>query len=300
VTLPLSTRAPAKLNLCLYVGGRRRDGLHEICSLFQSVSLADEVTLERGARRDEIVCPGVSGENLALRALARFRREIGLDEPPIRITIRKNIPVAAGLGGGSADAAAVLRLCAALRGVDPLELIGLASALGADVPSQLVPGTALVTGAGERVEPAGPLDRLACVLLHGVGTLDTSLVYGQADALGETRSGLGRVEQRLRSALRDAAGDPLALAELAHNDLQSVAARLEPAVDRAVALLREQGARVALVSGSGPAAFGLFATTGEAESAVSALAPRWEGAVAVVEAVGPDYAATASLSGSGQ
>jgi 4-diphosphocytidyl-2-C-methyl-D-erythritol kinase len=274
--------------------------LHEICSVFQSVSLADAVTLERGTDRDEIVCPGVSGENLALRALERFRREIGLDEPAIRITIRKNIPVAAGLGGGSADAAAVLRACAAVRGIDPRELTELGRALGADVPSQLVPGTALVTGAGERVEPVGPLDQLACVLLHGVGTLDTSLVYSQADALGATRSSLGRVEQRLRRALGDAGGDPLALAELAHNDLQAVAARLEPAVDRALALLREQGARVALVSGSGPAAFGVFGDHAEAKRAAAALAAHWEGAVSVVEAVGAGYAATASFSGSGQ
>jgi 4-diphosphocytidyl-2-C-methyl-D-erythritol kinase len=298
--LPLSTRAPAKLNLCLYVGGRRPDGLHEICSVFQSVSLADEVTLEKGPGRDEVVCPGVSGENLALRALERFRREVGLDEPAIRITIRKSIPVAAGLGGGSADAAAVLRVCAAVRGVDPRELTELAGALGADVPSQLVPGTALVTGAGECVEPAGPLDQLACVLLHSVGALDTSLVYSQADAFGATRSSLGRVEQRLRRALGGAGGDPLALAELAHNDLQSVAVRLEPAVDRALALLREQGARVALVSGSGPAAFGVFGDHHEARRAASALAGRWDGDVSVVEAVGAGYAAAASLSGKGQ
>jgi 4-diphosphocytidyl-2-C-methyl-D-erythritol kinase len=300
VTLPLKARAPAKLNLCLYVGGRRPDGLHEICSVFQSVSLADELTLEEGTGRDEVVCPGVRGENLALRALERFRQEFGLDAPAIRIRIEKNIPVAAGLGGGSADAAAVLRACAILRGVDARALTEVAWVLGADVPSQLVPGTALVTGAGERVESMAPLDQLACVLLHGVGNLATSLVYSQADALGPPRSSLSRIEKQLRRALDDAGGDPLALAELAHNDLQPVAARLEPAVDRALALLREQGARVALVSGSGPATFGLFPDRGQAESASAALSERWEGAVSVVAAVGDDYAATASFSGSGQ
>jgi 4-diphosphocytidyl-2-C-methyl-D-erythritol kinase len=300
VTLPLHARAPAKLNLCLYVGGRRSDGLHEICSLFQSVSLADELTLEEGPGRDEVVCPGVTGENLALRALERFRQEFGLDEPAIRITIEKKIPVAAGLGGGSADAAAVLRACAALRRLDPRDLTELAWVLGADVPSQLVPGTALVTGAGERVESVAPLDQLAGVLLHGIGSLATSLVYSQADALGPTRSSLSRIEKQLRRALDDAGGDPLALGELASNDLEPVAARLEPAVDRALTLLREQGAQVALVSGSGPATFGLFSDRAEAERAAAALSDRWDGTVSVVEAAGDDYAATASLSGSGQ
>jgi 4-diphosphocytidyl-2-C-methyl-D-erythritol kinase len=300
VKLPLTTFAPAKVNLCLYVGSRRPDGLHEICSLFQSVTLADEVALEAGMGGDEVVCPGVTGDNLALLALERFRAKVGLDESAIRITIRKKIPVAAGLGGGSADAAAVLRLCGALGGIDTHELSGLATALGADVPSQLVPGTALVTGAGERVEPVESLRRFAGLLLHGVGRLDTSLVYSQVDALGTTRPSLSRVEQRLRKALAGCHGDPVALAEVAHNDLQPIAARLEPAVDTALSLLREEGAPVALMSGSGPAVFGLFAERTEAERAASALAGRWDGSVSVVDAFAPDYAATVSRSGSGQ
>ena len=119
---PLRLSAPAKLNLCLYLGPRRDDGLHELCSLFEPLTLADLIavptstTSERGqsrighvAERDEVVCPGVEGENLAARALAALR-ERGWEVPPLRIEIDKRIPVAAGLGGGSADAAAVLRL----------------------------------------------------------------------------------------------------------------------------------------------------------------------------------------------
>src|SRR6187402_3533941 len=100
--------APAKLNLCLYLGPRREDGLHELCSLFEPLALADLIEVVE-AERDEVICPGVEGENLAARALAALR-ERGWRHPPLRVRIEKRIPVAAGLGGGSADAAAVLRL----------------------------------------------------------------------------------------------------------------------------------------------------------------------------------------------
>ena len=102
--------APAKLNLCLYLGPRRDDGLHELCSLFEPLALADLIEVSE-AERDEVVCPGVEGENLAARALAALRAR-GWDHPPLRVEIEKRIPVAAGLGGGSADAAAILRLAA--------------------------------------------------------------------------------------------------------------------------------------------------------------------------------------------
>src|SRR6478609_11499726 len=116
----MQIHAPAKLNLCLYLGPRRDDGLHELCSLFEPLALADLITLptlttpgggqsRMGAELDEVVCPGVEGENLAARALAALR-ERGWDAPPLRIEIEKRTPVAAGLGGGSADAAAILRL----------------------------------------------------------------------------------------------------------------------------------------------------------------------------------------------
>ena len=145
------TRAPAKLNLCLYVGPRRPDGLHELRSVFHPITLADEVVLEQApSGSDEVVCPGVEGPNLAGAALHAFRERFGWDGPPVRITIEKHIPVAAGLGGGSADAAAVLRLAAAASGLRPAEsdLADLAMSLGADVPSQLVPRPALVDRRG--------------------------------------------------------------------------------------------------------------------------------------------------------
>src|SRR4051812_39517502 len=111
--MSLRARAPAKVNLCLYVGTPRDDGLHPLVSVVQALSLADLLTLApAGGDVDEVVCPGVEGPNLATRALELFREHTGWDGPPQRLTIDKRIPVAAGMGGGSSDAAATLRLAA--------------------------------------------------------------------------------------------------------------------------------------------------------------------------------------------
>ncbi len=147
---PGTMLAPAKLNLCLYVGPAREDGLHEIRSLFEPLELADELRLSE-ASSDEVICEGIEGPDLTARALIALR-ENGWDGPPLRIEVTKRVPVAAGLGGGSADAAAVLRLA---RGeVEGLRAI--AAGIGADVPSQLQPRPCLVAGAGEVIEPAPP------------------------------------------------------------------------------------------------------------------------------------------------
>jgi 4-diphosphocytidyl-2-C-methyl-D-erythritol kinase len=174
----LQLSAPAKLNLCLYLGRPREDGLHELCSLFEPLALADLIKVSE-AERDEVVCPGVEGENLAARALAKLR-ERGWERPPLRVEIEKRVPVAAGLGGGSADAAAVLRL--ARGGVGGLQAI--AAELGADVPSQLVPALSLVQGAGERVEPLPRPVGHAALLLPDGGGLSTAEVFAAADRLG--------------------------------------------------------------------------------------------------------------------
>src|SRR4051794_1157236 len=149
--------APAKVNLVLRVGSRRSDGLHDICSLFASLELADDVTVEQAAA-DQVVCPGVNGPNLAHAAIEAFRDAVAPDLPPLRVTIGKRIPVAAGLGGGSADAAAVLRAANAIAG-GPLDVAGLRSPRarpGADVPSPGEPPPAPVGGAGGGGEPRDP------------------------------------------------------------------------------------------------------------------------------------------------
>jgi 4-diphosphocytidyl-2-C-methyl-D-erythritol kinase len=266
--------APAKLNLCLFLGPRRDDGLHELCSLFEPLALADAIEVS-DAERDEVVCPGVEGENLASRALAALR-ERGWEHPPLRIEIEKRIPVAAGLGGGSADAAAVLRLA---RNPDPAagagwipDLPAIAAGLGADVPSQLTPTLSLVRGAGESVERLPDPAPHAVVLLPGGGGLSTAAVFAEADRLGLGRD--GEELDSLAAGLREAAGagaSPLAYAERLANDLEPAARSLRPDIGEALDALRAAGAPLALLTGSGPTAFGLFPDLAAAERAAATL-----------------------------
>lgn len=269
--------APAKLNLCLYLGAPREDGLHELCSLFEPLALADLIEVTP-ADRDEVICSGVEGENLAARALAALRERSWAHEP-LRIEIEKRVPVAAGLGGGSADAAAVLRLAAG----EVADLPRLAAELGADVPSQLRPSPALVRGAGERVEPLPDPAEHAAVLLPGGGGLSTPEVFAEADRLGLGRS----VEELddLAGQLREAAGSgasPLAYPELLVNDLTEAAVSLRPDIGDALRALRAAGAHVAILSGSGPTAVGLFDDLRSAQAAADSL----DAAEAIVCAAG--------------
>jgi len=269
-------RAPAKLNLCLYVGETRDDGLHELRSLFCPLTLADGiVVVDAEGEGDEVVCPGVDGPNLATLALEALRAR-GWSRPPVYVEIDKRIPVAAGLGGGSADAAAMLRL--GLGEVDGLA--DLAAAIGADVPSQLDPGFALVAGAGERVERLPDPGEPGFVLIPGDGGLATAEVYAAADGLGIGRPirELDEIEGRLRAAASGGAS-PLDYLDLLTNDLENPALSLQPEISEALAALEEVGAVKAMVTGSGPTAFGLFEDVVRADEAAAALAPRYAGAI---------------------
>jgi len=262
----MQIHAPAKLNLCLYLGASREDGLHELCSLFEPLALADLIEVEE-AERDKVLCAGVKGENLATRALAALR-DVGWESPALRIEIEKRIPVAAGLGGGSADAAAVLRLAAG----EISQLEEIAAGLGADVPSQLTPALALIRGAGERIERLPEPQPHAVVLLPGGGGLSTAAVFAEADRLG-----LGREADQLKelaARLRTVAGtgaSPLDYSELLVNDLEPAARSLRPNIGAALDALRVAGAPRALLTGSGPTAFGLFADLAEARAAASQI-----------------------------
>jgi 4-diphosphocytidyl-2-C-methyl-D-erythritol kinase len=294
--LPLRALAPAKINLGLFVGPTRPDSRHELVSVMQSISLADELTLEcapEGAEHDEVVCPGVDGENLAARALELFRHATGWKQTAVRLTIDKRIPVAGGLGGGSADAAAALRLASVASGLGEEDLLlELAGLLGADVPAQVTPGRWLATGAGERLRAlADPVSGLGVLVLAQSAPLSTAEVYATADQLaaadatretaqpgGHGRSMLELDERRdrLLRALELGAVLP-AHAELLHNDLQKAAIELYPTIEQALEQASQAGAELALVSGSGPTVIGLFAHAnglGRAERAVGALAGR--------------------------
>jgi 4-diphosphocytidyl-2-C-methyl-D-erythritol kinase len=264
----LHERAYAKLNLVLHVGAPRDDGLHPLCSLFASLDLADEVdgSLTRNAR-DTVACPGVAGPNLALEAIDVFRRRTGLPAGGVDVRIDKRIPVAAGLGGGSADAAAVLRMLNRMSDlpVEPEDLRELGARLGADVPSQIEGGHALVQGVGERVERV-ELPPLAAVLVPSVTGLRTSDVYAELDRLGGWRERLDPEPLR-----RLAAGDPAALPIALENDLEPAALSLRPELGETLERLRASGALGAAVSGSGPTCFGLFESRPAAEAAAAAI-----------------------------
>ena len=273
--LPETVAAPAKLNLCLYVGPRREDGLHEIRSLFEPLELADELRITE-APEDEVICEGFDEPDLTATALAALR-EHGWDGPPLRIEVQKRVPVAAGLGGGSADAAAVLRL--AMGELEGLRSI--AAGIGADVPSQLQPRPCLVAGAGEVIEPAPSSGEHAVVLIPQAEGLSTAAVYAEADRLGSPRgeAELEAIRRRLRDAV-DAGGSPLDYREHLVNDLQPAAISLRPEIDDALSALEEAGAAHAMVTGSGPTAFGLYPTAEEAAGAAAELRGRFPDSLA--------------------
>jgi 4-diphosphocytidyl-2-C-methyl-D-erythritol kinase len=307
----LRALAPGKTNLCLFLGPTRPDGLHELVSVVEPLSLADELTLEPldassaadvaaapgltgapcSACEDEVVCAGVEGPNLAGTALARYRAASGWEGPPQRLTIVKRVPVAAGMGGGSGDAAAALRLAAhaAGRPGDPL-IARLAPELGADVPSQVGPAPVLVGGAGEQVEPAPALAPHGVLVLPSRARLSTPDVFREADRLG-----LGRSTQEL-AGLRERLARGLT-PELIVNDLEPAARSLCPAIEPALEAARAEGAAQALLSGSGPTVVGLFWGAdgiAAATAAAERLRDRFPGAAAA-RPVAADFAAVGAV-----
>ena len=289
----LSALAPGKVNLCLFLGPLRDDGRHELVTVLQSVSLADELMLtsseELPAGPDVVVCPGVQGTNLVAAALEGLRGR-GWDAPPVRIEIIKRIPVAAGMGGGSADAAAALRLAMELAPGRPEEVAALAASLGADVPSQLAPGVVLGTGAGDVVEPYGPLAPHAVVLVPSTLGLSTADVYREADRLGLPRTAdeLRERYERVASALRP---DARVVDELLVNDLEPAALSLCPSIEGVLQAVGDAGADRALVCGSGPTVVGIFwgaAGADRADAAAASLAERFPGTTSA-RPVGVDF-----------
>jgi 4-diphosphocytidyl-2-C-methyl-D-erythritol kinase len=264
--------APAKLNLGLRITGRRADGYHELESVFAPLDLADEIELEiAGAARTQVELAlagapaGVPEDatNLAVQAAAGFLAAAGLARE-VRIRLTKWIPAAAGLGGGSSDAGAVLRALAASfpDALAPPALARLALALGADVPYFLAPCLARVTGIGERIQPLADFAPLACLLVNPGVPLSTAAVFAAWDARPE----------RLPAAIDPELGLDLA------NDLAGPADRLCPAIAPLRERLRALGARAVGLSGSGPTVFGIFADAAEAARAQARAAfarPVW-------------------------
>jgi 4-diphosphocytidyl-2-C-methyl-D-erythritol kinase len=305
ITRPAQTctaRVPAKINLQLSVGPLRADGYHDIVSVFHAVALFDEVTVSQ-ADRTSVEVSGEGAEsvpsgqaNLAVMAAVALAKKTGRrgQANAVRIEIRKRIPVAAGLAGGSADAAATLVACNELwgTGLSAPALSEIGSTLGSDVPFALLGGTAVGIGRGEQLTTALVTGNYHWVLAFGVGGLSTPDVYAACDRLRAARSGNRGPAQapapvlnaELMAALRS--GDPFAVGPLLSNDLQPAALSLQPLLRRALAAGKEHGAVGAVVSGSGPTCAFLAADAEEA----SELAVGITGAGvcrAVVQVTGP-------------
>ena len=255
----VTVRTPAKVNLQLSVGGRRLDGYHDLVTVFQAVGLYDEVVARPSKGGATVRVSGIPDDavplghdNLAVRAALALAEATGVD-PDVELELRKSIPVAGGMAGGSADAAGALVACDALWGthLEREELVALAAGLGADVPFALVGGTAIGLGTGTRLTPALARGRFHWVFAFAETGLSTAEVYAEHDRLALETVGLEpEVSDLLMAALR--AGDAVALGRSLANDLQRAAVSLRPRLRLTLDVGEEYGALGAIVSGSGP------------------------------------------------
>ena len=277
---PVLRLARAKVNLYLHVAGRRADGLHLLDSLVVfapaadriEVAWADRCTLSVSGPMAPALAEVPESANLAWRAAEALAHWAGV-EPRAAIRLHKELPVAAGLGGGSADAAAVLHACDTLwaTGAGDAVLRVLAAGLGADVPVCVMDAAALVAGTGERLSAAPPLPPLPLVLVRAPVALSTRDVFA-------AYAGAHAPLVPLAGWWNDIAALAAALGER-RNDLEAAALALAPAVGDALALLRRRpGCLLARMSGSGPVCFGLFLSADAADAAAETIAaarPDW-------------------------
>jgi 4-diphosphocytidyl-2-C-methyl-D-erythritol kinase len=288
----VTARVPAKVNLELMVGPRRPDGFHHLATVFQAVGLYDDVSVESaddwgvtvtGPYADQVP---TDDSNLAMRAARLLAGETGIDVP-VHITIDKDIPVAGGMAGGSADAAGALVACDALWGLGSSKtgLEELGAEIGSDVPFALTGGTAMGSGRGDRLAPVLGRGHYHWVFALGDVGLSTPAVYAECDRLRAT----SRVREPVPSASMMTAlrsGDAAALGRALSNDLQPAAISLQPRLDEVLRTGIEYGALGGIVSGSGPTVAFLVADTERGLDLAVALTA--SGTVSVVKrAVGP-------------
>ena len=265
-------RAPAKVNLTLEILNRQDDGYHRLRSIMLPVALEDEIAVEP-AERFAFACePAMAGDNLVVRAFAAA----GIAQAPLAVTLRKRIPVGAGLGGGSSDAAAILRAAigGALGAVAPQDWVAAARALGSDIPFFLTGTGALVEGTGERVTALGALPPWWVVILAPDVHVDTGDAYrrlatDRTTAPAQTRARAESASIRALEAVQRA--DYGAAIAAATNDFEPLIAAAYPPVAAALRALRDAGAAHAMLSGSGGATFALLPDEGAARALAAAI-----------------------------
>jgi 4-diphosphocytidyl-2-C-methyl-D-erythritol kinase len=280
----ISAFAPAKINLFLRVVGRRADGYHELDSIFVPIAIGDEIALEtRPSTRRIVRLHGSFGNlpaderNLAVRAAIDFMADFEITAE-VLINLRKSIPPGAGLGGGSSDAATVLRLMSALFRIDePERLAQVAVKIGADVPFFLNPVPSRVTGIGERIAPLGAIAPLALVLAIPPVEVPTAEVY--RDLKPDHWSGPAS-NKDVAEVMAGHTSEHLFV-----NDLARVAMVRWPEIAHTKAQLEELGARVASMTGSGAGVFGIFASAARAEGAAAEMRRRNPGITTIATSV---------------
>ncbi|MEY3677275.1 MAG: hypothetical protein RL351_502 [Actinomycetota bacterium] len=292
----ISVSAPGKINIFFKVGALQENGFHEVLSVYQALDLRETVTVSAadswqvsvsGALSAEQIAAVPTGEeNLVVRAAKSIAELAGLDNPhPVNFEITKNVPVAGGMGGGSADAAAALLAVDELWciGIDGEALLHKAAELGADIPFALIGGTAIGVGKGDDLEPIDDVNQLHWVLVPMDAGLSTPRVYAKLDEIRAARGedpelvATPSKPRELISALQF--GDAREVAKYLHNDLQEAAVALMPELSITMHAGLAAGALAAMVSGSGPTVAMLAESAAAAESLANHLA--FEGYIAI-------------------
>ena len=294
-------RAPGKINVFLKVGALLEDGYHDVATAYQAVSLYEDIRAT-AADNFSVTFTGsidtsslaTDGSNLAIKAATLLAHRAGYRKG-VHLEIEKHVPIAGGMGGGSADAAATLLACDSLWGTDLTreDLLELATQLGSDVPFAFTGGTAIGTGRGDQLSPALATGSFQWVLALADFGMSTPLVYSELDRHRDRHaqdifpaSMQPQVDANVLQALR--AGDPHMLAEVLHNDLQAPALHLEPQLGAVIEIGEENGALAGMISGSGPTVAFLAADLDAAlELQIALSAAR----LTVVRATGPVHGA---------
>lgn len=292
----ISVSAPGKINIFFKVGALQENGYHEVLSVYQALDLRETVTVTSADNwqvsvsgalsADQIAAVPTGEENLVVRAAKSIAELAGLEDPhPVNFEITKNVPVAGGMGGGSADAAAALLAVDELwcTGVDGEALLHKAAELGADIPFALIGGTAIGVGKGDDLEPIDDVNQLHWVLVPMDAGLSTPRVYAKLDEIRAARGENPELvatpskPRELISALQF--GDAREVARYLHNDLQEAAVALMPELSITMHAGLAAGALAAMVSGSGPTVAMLAESAAAAQSIANHLA--FEGYIAI-------------------
>ncbi|MBG6212840.1 4-diphosphocytidyl-2-C-methyl-D-erythritol kinase [Cryobacterium sp. CAN_C3] len=300
-TTVVHARAPGKINVFLKVGAVMEDGYHDLATAYQAVSLFEEVRASPASDfsvefSGSIDTSGLAtdGSNLAIKAAQALARQAGY-RGGVHLEIEKNVPIAGGMGGGSADAAATLLACDTLWGTSATkdELLAIAAQLGADVPFSFTGGTAIGTGRGDQLSPALAKGKFQWVLALADFGMSTPGVYQELDRHRDRHAQdifpaehQPSVDANVLQALR--AGDPHMLADVLHNDLQAPALHLVPGLGKVLQLGEENGALAGILSGSGPTVAFLVA---DADSALELQVALSASRLRVVRATGPVHGA---------